>query len=59
MGLNQLYFDHQILLIKAQQAATPVLRRAHERDAARIAERIQSKQLGLGAAAARSGEQPA
>lgn len=64
MDLNQLYFDHQVSLIKAQDSATPRQREDHETEAARIAGRISHRQTKLGAAAAcawmaRAGEQAA
>ena len=64
MDLNQLYFDQQFSLIKAQDAATPARRRAHESEAERVSGQIRHQQLKLGAAAAcarmaRGGEQPA
>ena len=64
MDLNQLYFDQQISLIKAQDAATPARRRGHEIEAARVSGQILHHQVKLGAAAAcagtaRGGEQPA
>ena len=52
MDLNQLYFDHQITLIRADGATTPEARRDHETDAAQIAGRIGLRQARLGAAAA-------
>ena len=52
MDLNQLYFDHQILLIKADGAASPSVRLGHEAAAAMVAERIGQRQVRLGAAAA-------
>ena len=52
MDLNQLYFDHQIQLIRADGAATDDARRGHELAAARIADRIGQRQVRLGAAAA-------
>src|SRR5688572_30360281 len=39
VDLNQLYFDHQILLIRADGAASPGTRRGHEREAAHVAAR--------------------
>jgi len=64
VDLNRLYFDYQLSLIKADEAATADLRQGHEVEAARIAERIGQKQTRLGAAAAcawiaRAWEQPA
>ena len=52
MDLNQLYFDHQITLIRADGAATSAARRGHEAEAALIAGRIGQRQVRLGAAAA-------
>lgn len=52
MDLNQLYFDQQISLIRAQESATPQARREHERQASRIDACIRHLQAGLGAAAA-------
>lgn len=57
MDLNQLYFDHQVLLIRAQNAPTPGLRHRHNAEAARVADRIGRRQAMLGAAAA--GARPA
>ena len=64
MDLNRLYFNYQLSLIKAQEAATSEARRGHESEAARIAGRIGHRQAKLGAAAAcawmaRAWEQPA
>jgi hypothetical protein len=52
MDLNQLYFDHQISLMKADGASTSLARRGHERDADRLAGSIGQLQVKLGAAAA-------
>jgi len=52
VDLNQLYFDHQILLIQADGAASTAARRGHEAAAAQVAERIGQRQVRLGAAAA-------
>lgn len=52
MDLNQLYFDHQVLLIQADGAATPEARCDHEIAAALIAGSIGQRQAKLGAAAA-------
>jgi hypothetical protein len=51
VDLNQLYFDHQVLLMKTQRAS---LSRRHEFEieASDIAQRISRSQLCLGAAAA-------
>jgi hypothetical protein len=59
LDLNRLYFDHQLSLIKAQEAVTSAQRRDHESDAASIAGRIAHRQGLLGASAARAWEQPA
>ena len=52
MDLNQLYFDHQILLIRAEGAETMHARRDHQAEAAQVAGRIGQRQTTLGAAAA-------
>lgn len=52
MDLNQLYFDHQISLIRADAADTPRLAHGHQREAASIAGRIGGRQDALGAGAA-------
>lgn len=56
MDLNQLYFDHQMLLIRAHRAASRDARHEHEIDASQIAGRIGCMQRALGAAAAPSWE---
>lgn len=52
MDLNQLYFDHQIQLIRADGAVSDEARAGHELAAARIAGCIGQRQARLGAAAA-------
>ena len=52
MDLNQLYFDQQISLIRAQESPTSELRHKHESEATRIDDRIRQLQHKLGAAAA-------
>jgi hypothetical protein len=52
MDLNQLYFDHQVLLIRAHGAGRGEARRRHETGARRIAGCIGSIQRGSGAPAA-------
>jgi hypothetical protein len=52
MDLNQLYFDHQLLLMKARRAQSGEARRAHEIGASHIAGRIGCMQRSLGAACA-------
>ena len=52
MDLNQLYFDHQIQLIRADCAATADARSGHQFAASQIAIRIGRRQMWLGAAAA-------
>ena len=52
MGMNQLYLDDQISLMKAHGASTPLVRRGHEREADRLAGSIGQLQIKLGAAAA-------
>jgi hypothetical protein len=64
VDLNQLYFDHQVQLIRAERAPTSAVRRNHEVEAAVIAGRIGQRQIKLGAAAscawmARSWRHPA
>ena len=52
MDLNQLYFDHQIQLIRADGAVSAETRAGHQTAAAQIADRIGQRQARLGAAAA-------
>lgn len=52
MDLNQLYFDHQLLLIRAERATSPSSRINHEIGASHVAGRIGCMQRALGAAAA-------
>lgn len=52
MDLNQLYFDHQILLMKARRAPPRGRRRGFETEASDIAGRITRSQHSLGASAA-------
>ena len=52
MDLNQLYFDHQLLLMKARQALSTEVRHAHELGAALVAGRIGGMQRAIGAACA-------
>jgi hypothetical protein len=52
VDFNQLYFDHQLLLMKAQHTASPVRRRAFQIRASNVAARITQSQRWLGAAAA-------
>jgi len=52
VDLNQLYFDQQISLIRAQESPTSELRHKHESEATRIDDRIRQLQHKLGAAAA-------
>lgn len=52
VDLNQLYFDHQILLMKAHKARSPGGRRGFEAAASCVAGRIGGLQGTLGAAAA-------
>ena len=59
MDLNQLYFDHQLLLIRAERAASCGARHEHELSASRIAGRIGCAQRALGAAAAPNWESQA
>lgn len=52
MDLNQLYFDHQLLLIKALRSDSAGARHEHEVGASHVAGRIGCMQRSLGAAAA-------
>jgi hypothetical protein len=52
MDLNQLYFDHQILSMRAEHSAHAAHRALHARRAAAMADRIGSFQRTLGARAA-------
>lgn len=55
MDLNQLYFDHQVLLIRAQDAPTLGLRHRHKVAAALVDGRIRRRQAKLGATASSAG----
>ncbi len=52
MDLNQLYADHQLLLMRARQALSSEARRGHEIGASLVAGRIGCIQRALGAAGA-------
>jgi hypothetical protein len=52
VDLNQLYFDHQILLMQAQRAPSSTARRGFEATASVVACRIGQVQHVLGASAA-------
>lgn len=52
MDLNQLYFDHQILRMRADRAPSPETMALHNRGAARVAGRIGCIQRAVGAHAA-------
>ena len=56
MDLNQLYFDHQITVMRAGAAQSDALRRDRQFDASLIAGRIGCIQRALGAKAARAWE---
>jgi hypothetical protein len=56
MDLNQLYFDHQISLMRIDGARSDADRQDHRRAAAAIAERIRGKLRATGAAALREWE---
>lgn len=56
MDLNQLYFDHQLAVIRADGAPSHDLRRDRQFDASLIAGRIGCMQRALGAGAARGWE---
>jgi hypothetical protein len=53
VDLNQLYFDHQVLLMQATRARTNALRQLHEVAATHVAGRIGCMQRALGATAGR------
>lgn len=52
MDLNRLYFDHQLLLMKARDAHSSVQRLELRIEASDVAGRISQSQRRLGAAAA-------
>lgn len=52
MDLNQLYFDHQLLLMQAQRARSESTKHDHEVGASLVAGRIGCMQRVLGATAA-------
>ena len=52
VDFNRLYFDHQLLLMKAQQTDSSVRRHAIQVKASDVAARITRSQRCLGAAAA-------
>jgi hypothetical protein len=52
VDLNRLYFDHQLLLIKAQHTRSSVRRLEFRIEASDVAGRISRSQRCLGAAAA-------
>jgi hypothetical protein len=52
VDLNRLYFDHQLLLMKARGAHSSARRLEIQIEASDIAERISRSQRRLGAAAA-------
>ena len=52
MDLNELYFEHQMLLMKAQRSPSSTGRRQYEITASGVAGRIGGVQRLLGAAAA-------
>jgi len=56
VDLNQLYFDHQLLLMKADRAPSAMLRRGHEIAAWQVAGRIGQAQRTLGAPGASAWE---
>ncbi len=51
MDLNQLYFDHQILQMRADSTSRPLERVQNQRGASVLAGRIARRQHELGAAA--------
>jgi hypothetical protein len=52
MDLNQLYYEYQVLSVRAERARSPYLERECTRQALVIAETIGDKQHRLGAGAA-------
>lgn len=54
MDLNRLYFEHQLSLMRANDAATRLARTQHFAAAGVTANRIGNYQLGIGAEAAGS-----
>lgn len=52
MDLNQLYFDHQVMLMQADDAGPGTVGRTLDHDARALAGRIGSFQEGMGAPAA-------
>ena len=52
MDFNRLYFEHQLLLLKAQHAASPDRRRGLRVEASAVAGRIGRSQRRLGAGGA-------
>lgn len=52
MDINQLYFDHQISLMRASASGSPQLRLAHHANATGIAQRIERIHRDAGAGAA-------
>lgn len=52
VDLNQLYYDHQLLLMEASQATSAGARHEHETGASHVAGRIGCIQRAIGAAAA-------
>jgi hypothetical protein len=53
VDFNKLYFDHQLLLMKAQQAPSSGPRCGFRIEASAVARRIGASQQSLGARAAR------
>ena len=56
MDLNQLYFDHQVLLMRADGALSGPARQERRFDASLLARRIGNRQRVLGAPAAAAWE---
>lgn len=52
MDLNQLYFDHQVLLMRADDARSDVAQTRHWQDASLVAGRIGCMQRATGAGGA-------
>jgi hypothetical protein len=59
VDLNQLYFDHQLLLMQTERATCPERRRRQRNGATLIAGRIGCMQRAMGASAAQGWSQAA
>ena len=54
MDLNQLYFDHQILLMRATAASSDQLRLLHRDNASKVARHIEGIHIASRATASRN-----